>query len=35
MFSDLPDGGSKHIAETVREIKKRWVDFWFNETQSD
>lgn len=23
IFKDLPDGGSKHIAETVKEIKKR------------
>lgn len=24
-FSDLPDGGSSHFAETVREIKNQWV----------
>ena len=23
--SDIPDGGASHFAETVREIKKRWV----------
>ena len=25
MFSDLPDGGSHHFAQTVQEIKKRFV----------
>jgi lipoic acid synthetase len=23
IFSDLPDGGARHFAETVRQIKKR------------
>lgn len=25
--TDLPDGGAAHFAETVREIKKRYMDF--------
>lgn len=25
--TDLPDGGAAHFAETVREIKKRYMHF--------
>lgn len=31
---DLPDGGSNHIAECIKEIKRQWVFIWLSKRLS-